>query len=79
MEVHWDPDRSALYAPPPREWARSRWLRQILDAARAQGCELSITDETAWVGIELEEGAFQQPESLAPLWNGSRSSRATRR
>ncbi len=52
MEVHWDPDRQSLYGPPPRKWSRARWLRQILNAAREQGCELTITDETEWVGVE---------------------------
>ena len=52
MEVHWDTERRSLYGPPPREWSRARWLRQILDAAREQGCELTITDETEWVGVE---------------------------
>ncbi len=51
MEVHWDADRHSLYGPPPRDWSRARWLRQILDAARAQGCELLLTDETEWIGV----------------------------
>ena len=53
MEVHWDADRRSLYAPPPREWSRARWLRQVLDAAREQGCELLLTEQTEWSGIEL--------------------------
>ena len=52
MEVHWDTDRHSLYGPPPREWSRARWLRQILDAAQTQGCELLVTDETEWIGVE---------------------------
>ena len=52
MEVHWDPKRRSLYAPPPREWSRARWLRQIVDAARTQGIELVVTEETKWVGVD---------------------------
>ena len=52
MEVYWDADRRSLYGPPPREWSRAQWLRQILDAAQAQGCELLVTDETEWIGVE---------------------------
>ena len=54
MEVHWDPGRSTLYGPPPREWSRARWLRQILDAAREQSCDLLVTHETEWVGVGPE-------------------------
>lgn len=52
MEVHWDESRCSLYAPPPRTWSQARWLRQILDAAQAQGCELLITAGTDWIGVE---------------------------
>ena len=52
MEVHWDDERQSLYGPQPREWSQTRWLRQILDAARAQGCELRITEATRWVGVD---------------------------
>ena len=52
MEVHWDPDRRALYAPAPREWSYARWFRQILDAAREQGCELRLASSTKWSNID---------------------------
>ena len=52
MEVHWDPERRSLYAPPPRQWSRARWFRQILNAAKTQGLDLRVTDETEWAGVE---------------------------
>lgn len=70
MEVHGDPERRSLYGPPPRKWSRARWLRQILDAARAQGCDLLITDETQWHGVEPETNAEMLQE--APLFGGAR-------
>ena len=66
MEVHWDEDRQSLYAPPPREWSRARWLRQILDAAREQGCELMITDGTEWVGVGPATKAEMVQEARSP-------------
>ena len=65
MEVHWDSDRSALYAPAPRTWSRSRWLAQILDAARAQGCELRVTSETIWIGFDPDVEAELRQAALA--------------
>ena len=52
MEVHWDPARRSLHSPTPRDWSYSRWLRQILDAARGQGCELQFAPSTNWVNID---------------------------
>jgi hypothetical protein len=52
MEVHWDPARCSLYSPAPREWSYSRWLQQILDAAREQGCELQLATSTKWLNID---------------------------
>ncbi|MBK7012664.1 MAG: hypothetical protein IPH43_08335 [Xanthomonadales bacterium] len=49
MEIHWDPGRSSLYSPKPREWSYSRWFQQILAAAVAQGCELQFADSTRWL------------------------------
>ena len=57
MEVHWDSERRSLYAPPPREWSRGRWLRQVLDAARTQGIDLQLTDETRWIGVDPDDRA----------------------
>ena len=51
MEVHWDPARRSLYSPIPREWSYSRWLQQILAAAREQGCELRLASTTSWLNI----------------------------
>lgn len=65
MEVNWDPDCSALYAPLPRTWTRSRWLAQIFNAARAQGCELRVTHDTTWVGFEPDVEAELRQTALA--------------
>jgi hypothetical protein len=54
MEVHWDEKHKCLYAPKPREWSRLDWFKQIISAAKEQGCKLQITDETAWVNIPSE-------------------------
>lgn len=66
MEVHWDTDRRSLYGPPPRDWSRAQWLRQILDAAREQGCELLITEETEWSGVEPAVTAEMVQEVRSP-------------
>jgi hypothetical protein len=52
MEVHWDAARRSLYSPTPREWPYSRWLQQILSAAREQGCELQLAPSTKWLNID---------------------------
>jgi hypothetical protein len=54
MEVNWDAEHGSLYAPAPREWTRARWIRQILDAAQAQGVVLQLTDQTEWIGVDQE-------------------------
>lgn len=51
MEVHWDDQKGWLYSPRPREWSYADWYRQILAAAREQGCDLRITSDTAWSGV----------------------------
>ena len=63
MEVHWDDARAALYAPPPRKWSRARWLRQVLDAARAQGVVLRVTGRTEWVGVAPNDRAAMTEEA----------------
>ena len=52
MEVDWDSARGSLYSPTPREWSYSRWLQQILAAAREQGCELQLAASTKWFNID---------------------------
>jgi len=51
MEVHWNPERSSLYSPVPREWSYARWFEQIIAAAREQGCLLHLTASTSWRNI----------------------------
>ena len=51
IEVHWNPKLQSLYSPPPREWSYARWFKQILAAAREQGCELSVGVSTVWHNI----------------------------
>ena len=66
MEVHWDPKRRALYAPPPREWSWARWLRQVLDAARTQGVDLQVTDDTRWIGVDAKDQDEMAQEARSP-------------
>lgn len=54
MEVHWDAERACLYSPKPREWPYTAWFRQIRDAAREQGYDLTLTPATTWNGIDPE-------------------------
>ncbi|MBS0583100.1 MAG: hypothetical protein JSS42_08370 [Proteobacteria bacterium] len=51
MEVNWDSDARSLNSPAPREWSYARWFSQIVDAARAQGVELLITERTQWIDV----------------------------
>lgn len=41
VEVHWNAERQRLYGPKPSEWTYVAWFRQIRNAAREQGVELS--------------------------------------
>ncbi|MBE2186228.1 MAG: hypothetical protein IAE99_05590 [Rhodothermales bacterium] len=70
MEVNWNAERRSLYGPPPPNWTHARWLRQILDAARKQGCELAIADETEWVHIAPSVQAAMLHE--IGRWGGAR-------
>jgi hypothetical protein len=54
MEVQWDVGEGFLYSPLPREWSYARWFSQILEAARMQGVELSVTEHTKWHGLPAE-------------------------
>jgi hypothetical protein len=54
MDVHWDADRLRLYSPKPREWSYVVWFRQIRNAAREQGVELELGQNTSWSGIDPE-------------------------
>jgi len=51
MEVHWDDARGFLFAPKPREWSYLDWFRQILEAAKAQGGELRLSERTRWINV----------------------------
>ena len=52
MQVHWDSARRSLYSPCPREWSYARWFKQILAAAREQGCKLQVTGTTKWINVD---------------------------
>lgn len=52
VEVNWDTVRLSLYSPKPREWSYSQWFQQILQAARAQGCELRLAERTQWLNVD---------------------------
>src|SRR5690606_22196621 len=52
MEINWDPERQSLFSPAPREWSYSRWLQQILGAAKEQGCVLQLSADTGWQNID---------------------------
>jgi len=52
MEVQWDAARASLRSPKPREWSYAMWLRQIIVAARAQGCQLEFSSSTRWLNID---------------------------
>ena len=67
MEVHWDPARRSLFSPAPRDWSYSRWLQQILDAAREQGYELELSASTKW--LNMDSGV--KAELLQVLGNGA--------
>lgn len=56
MEVYWDATGRYLHAPPPPRAQRGViwWFRQILAAAKEQGCELQIEPETKWKNISHE-------------------------
>jgi hypothetical protein len=51
MQVQWDDQKGCLYSPKPREWSYADWYRQILAAAREQGCDLRITSDTVWTDV----------------------------
>lgn len=57
MEIHWDTELGSLHSPVPRGWSYGRWFQQILAAARAQGCELSLTGDTRWLNIDPQTKA----------------------
>lgn len=52
MEVNWDAERHSLHSPKPRDWPYLKWFEQILAAAQAQGCELSLADKTKWLNVD---------------------------
>ena len=54
MEVGWDAEGNFLFSPRPREWSYVDWFGQILEAARAQECELRVSDETKWSNVSPE-------------------------
>ena len=54
MEVGWDAEGNFLFSPKPREWSYLHWFAQILEAARTQGCELRVSDETRWSNVAPE-------------------------
>jgi hypothetical protein len=51
MGVTWNPERSALFSAPPREWTYLRWFEQIITAAREQGYQLTIASDTRWNNV----------------------------
>ncbi len=67
MGVHWDATRHSLYSPTPQEWSYSRWLQQILAAAREQDCELQLAASTKWLNINPSVKA----ELLQVVGNGA--------
>jgi hypothetical protein len=54
MEVHWEESCGYLFSPKPREWSYLDWFRQILEAARTQGCVLRVADDTRWLNIPVD-------------------------
>ena len=53
-EVNWDENHKYLYSQKPREWSHFNWYKQVIFAAKEQGCELQITNKTAWVNVPEE-------------------------
>ena len=71
--MHWDADLRSLYGPPPRKLSRAMWLLNILCAARYQGWELLITEETESLGIGPDAKAEMMMEvgrSPSPVSRG---------
>ncbi len=57
MEVHWDAQCGYLHGPPPprAELASPAWwFRQILAAAKAQGCQLQLGPQTRWRNLSTD-------------------------
>jgi len=54
LEVNWDDKGHYLHAPPPPRAQLATpiwWFKQIISAARVQGCELCIEPHTKWHNI----------------------------
>ena len=57
MEINWHDKGHYLHAPPPPRAQLAQpitWFWQILDAAKAQGCELHLKPETKWHNIPIQ-------------------------
>lgn len=56
MEVHREPSRRFLHAPPPPRNLNGPhwWFRRILAAAEEQSCLLRIVPETRWHNISIQ-------------------------
>jgi hypothetical protein len=54
LEVSWAVKHSRLYSPPPRKWSHLNWFQHICQAAKVQGCDLSITQDTDWSNISSD-------------------------
>ena len=51
VEVNWNESNSYLYSPKPRKWSYFDWYNHILGAAKLQGCELQLTENTIWNNV----------------------------
>ena len=57
MDVHWDGGRNAIHSPPPREhldFTLPQWFKQILNAAKEQGCVPTVSENTKWLAVPEE-------------------------
>lgn len=58
MEVDWSEDNKHFFCPVSKEWTSSDWYKQILKAVASEmGIRLSITKETIWENVSLDDRA----------------------
>jgi hypothetical protein len=67
MEVGWNAEGRFLFSPRPRQWSYLDWFRQILGAARTQGCDLRVSDATQWRNVPADLVA-QMKAHAGEMW-----------
>jgi hypothetical protein len=56
MEVSWDPKSKCLITPPPRQWTRADWFKQVVRAVQSEyGVQLYVSPKTRFVNFSPED------------------------